>query len=104
MLSPLLSPCAQACSHHVLSPYAPTVYDLQAACALSNLADGDEHMQASIIDHQGIAPLLSLVRSGSAIAQEWAARAIWYLSTSSENQSAVVEAGALDALTWLEID
>ena len=42
----------------------------QAAAALSDLAHGDEDIQDAIIDENGLAPLLSLVRSGSPTGQE----------------------------------
>ena len=73
----------------------------QAASTLSALADGDSLMQQGIIGCAGVAPLLSLVRSGSQIAQEHAARAIWYLSSSAKNQVAVVDAGAISDLVAL---
>ena len=57
--------------------------------------------QGSIIEQEGIPPLLSLVRSGTQTAQEHAARAIWYLSTSAENQRAAVAAGAITDLVAL---
>ena len=73
----------------------------QAASALSDLAEGDPILQNAIIDEGGIDPLLSLVRSGTQIAQEYAARAIWYLSTQIDNQNFVVEGGAVMDLVQL---
>ena len=50
------------------------------AAVLSDLAHGDADIQDAIIDANGLAPLLSLVRSGSQIGQEHAGRAVWHLA------------------------
>jgi hypothetical protein len=65
----------------------------QAAAALSDLAFGDVEMQDSIIHEGGVPPLLNLVRTGSQLAQEHAARAIWHLAASVDNQNVIVETG-----------
>ena len=58
-------------------------------------------MQDSIIDDNGVAPLLSLVRDGSKTAQEHAASTMWHLSTTAENQKVVVENYAITDLVTL---
>ena len=73
----------------------------QAASTLSDLAFGDPEIQDVIIKEDGVAPLLSLVRSGSQEAQEFSARALWYLSSSIDNQRVVVQNGAIVDLVQL---
>ena len=73
----------------------------QAAAALADLAYGDEAMQDAIIDADGVAPLLRLIRVGSRVAQEHAARAIWHLCARTDNQGALVECGAVGELVEL---
>ena len=48
-------------------------------------------MQDAIITDNGVPPLLSLVRDGSQMAQEQAARTIWSLSMARENQKVLVK-------------
>ena len=48
----------------------------------ADLAHGDDDLQDAIVAEGGLPPLLSLVQCGSPVAQEFAARAIWYLATS----------------------
>ena len=48
----------------------------QGAATLSDLASCDEAMQNAIIDCGGVKPLLDLIRLGSSVAQEHAARTI----------------------------
>ena len=62
----------------------------QAAATLADIANGDEMLQLAIIEAAGLSPLLSLVQNGSSLAQEHAARTIWYLSTSIDNQHTLV--------------
>jgi hypothetical protein len=89
-----------------------------AAAALADLAYGDEEIQAAIIQAGGVVPLLAIVRgvssalsvaSGmscaiSAGAQEHAARAIWNLAASPDNQDVIVENGAIPELVTLVRD
>ena len=72
-----------------------------AAAALSDLAKGDEDMQDTIIQEGGVTPLLSLMRTGSPIAQEHAARAIWALSATTDNQDIIVANDAIPDLVGL---
>lgn len=73
----------------------------QAAEALCDLANGDSGMQDAIIEAGGVPPLLVLVNTGSAIAQEHAARALWYLSSCIDNQQGIVDEGCIPALVAL---
>ena len=73
----------------------------QAAAALSALALHDEAMQDAIVRGGGVAPLLSLVREGTDLAQEHGARAICRLAAASHNQRALIEAGACPELISL---
>lgn len=73
----------------------------QAASTLSDLAFGDRDLQDAIIEQEGVAPLLSLVRSGSLQAQEFSARALWYLASSIENQRLLVQKSAIVDLVLL---
>ena len=73
----------------------------QAAATLADLARNDAPMQRAIIDEEGLMLLLSLVKSGSQVAQEHAARAIWHLSENPENQTLVIEGGAIGELVVL---
>lgn len=74
----------------------------QAAATLAHMAYGDYSMQDVIVNQLGgVSPLLSLVRSGSPLAQEYAARALWYLSTQLENQKVVVADTAIPDLIGL---
>ena len=73
----------------------------QAASALADLAFADDDMQNAIIQGGGVPPLLALLRSSSQISQENAARAIWHLCESTDNQGVIVEAGAIAELVAL---
>tara|TARA_B110000046_G_C12628849_1_gene247819 strand:- start:173 stop:526 length:354 start_codon:yes stop_codon:yes gene_type:complete len=46
----------------------------QAACTLAEIALDDPDMQEAIIDAKGVPPLLTLIRLGSVLGQEHAAR------------------------------
>ena len=86
-----------------------------AAAALADLAYGDEEIQEAILQAGGVVPLLAIVRgvasassvsSGmssaiSAGAQEHAARALWNLAASPDNQDLIVENGAIPELVTL---
>ena len=67
----------------------------------SDLAYGDETMQERIIDEGGVPPLLMLLRIGSELAQEHAARAIWHLCATTDNQGVIVDCGAIAELVAL---
>ena len=73
----------------------------QAAATLSDLAYGDETMQERIIDEGGVPPLLMLLRIGSKLAQEHAARAIWHLCATTDNQGVIIDCGAIAELVAL---
>jgi hypothetical protein len=73
----------------------------QAAATLADLTYSDQTMQESIIAHGAVGPLLKLIRLGSSLAQENAARTIWHLCASTANQGALVEAGAISELVAL---
>ena len=73
----------------------------QAAGTLSDLAYGDTAMQEDIIAQGAVGPLLTLIRLGSTLAQENAARTIWHLCASPSNQGVLVEAGAISELVAL---
>lgn len=67
----------------------------QAAATLAHLAADDLDLQDSIIQAEGVMPLLSLAQFGSPLAQEYAAQCIWYLATSVENQHTLVRHGCI---------
>ena len=73
----------------------------QAAATLADLALDDVDLQDAIIEAGGVKPLLSLVQCGSALSQENAARTIWYLATSKDNQHVLVKHGAITDLVVL---
>ena len=73
----------------------------QAAATLSDLAFGDAAMQREIIEGGGVPPLIALLRSGSVVSQEHAARAIWTLSMTVANHSIVMDSGAVPELIAL---
>ena len=52
----------------------------QAAITLAEMAKDDHTMQAAVIRGGGVPPLLTLIRLGSQLGQEHAARAIWHLA------------------------
>ena len=80
---------------------APEQAAEQAAASLADLAYGDDAMQDAVIDAEGVAPLLRLVRLGSSLAQEHAARAVWHLCARTENQGVLVESGAVTEMVGL---
>ena len=73
----------------------------QVAATLCDITYGDRAMQDAMIEHGAIPPLLSLMRMGSQLGQEYAARAIWHLCASVHNQGVVVNGGALVELVAL---
>lgn len=73
----------------------------QAASTLGDLAFGDLILQDAIIEAGSVRPLLSLVQCGSAVAQECAARTLWYLATSIHNQHVLVSHKAIPDLVDL---
>ena len=76
----------------------------QAAAALAEFADGDADLQDAIIDAGGVPKLLQLMhegKSGSTVAQEHAARTLWHLSTSIDNQAVIIECGCIPELVSL---
>lgn len=73
----------------------------QAAATIADLALGDEDMQDAIIDAVGVPPLLNLIRIGTSLAQEHAARALWYLAAMVDNQRILVRHGAISDLVIL---
>jgi vacuolar protein 8 len=76
--------------------------EAQAAAALCAMAYGDEDMQHAIIAADGVPPLVQLMRPASSpLGQEHAARAIWYLCSSIDNQTEVVEKGCIPELVAL---
>ncbi len=89
--------------HPERAAQAPGIIGIQeqAAATLSDLAYGDQEMQESIIEQGAVGPLLTLIRLGSTLAQENAARTIWHLCASPSNQGVLVEAGAISELVAL---
>lgn len=73
----------------------------QAAATVSDLAYGDGIMQDKIIEEGGVPPLLTLLRLGSQVSQEHAARAIWHLCAATDNQGLIVDCGAIAELVAL---
>ena len=73
----------------------------QAAATLAQLACGDVCMQDTIIEMGGVPPLLSLVKCGSPLAQEHAARTIWYLAGQLDNQRTLVQDNTIQELIML---
>ena len=76
----------------------------QAAATLADLACNDISMQDAIIAANGVPPLLSLVRSGTQLAQEHAAATMWYLATTAENQRVIVRSNSIMDLVALVKD
>ena len=58
---------------------------------MADLAFGDVDLQDAIIAARGVPPLLSILQYGRSLAQEFAARTIWYLSTTIDNQHVLLE-------------
>ena len=73
----------------------------QAAAALADFAYNNADMQDAIIDHGGVAPLLALIRIGTQVAQEHAARCAWHLCAIIGNQNNLVECGTVVDLVHL---
>lgn len=73
----------------------------QAAITLAEMAKGNHALQDAIIDAGAVAPLLKLIRLGSQLGQEHAARAIWHLSDLRERQMDLVSCGAIPDLVQL---
>ena len=83
----------------------------QAAAALGDIALFNADMQDAIIQAGGVPPLLSFIRTGTVLGQEYSARAIWHLcelalpgnpgESDIQNQSIVVECGAIKDLVGL---
>jgi alpha-1,3-mannosyltransferase len=73
----------------------------QAALTLADLAFRDGELQQIIIANEGIPRLLTLIRHGSPLAQEHAARAIMSLADCMEHQKQITVAGAIPAVVQL---
>ena len=73
----------------------------QAAATLSDLAYGDMDMQDAIIAAGGVPPLITILRTGSKLSQEHAARAIWHLCAATDNQGVIVDGGVVTELVTL---
>ena len=58
-------------------------------------------MQDAIIDADGVAPLLSLQRTGTILAQEHTARTLWHLAKTSDTHQAIIDANAIPELVQL---
>ena len=76
----------------------------QAAATLADLACNDISMQDAIIAANGVPPLLSLVRSGTQLAQEHAAATMCHLATTAENQRVIVRSNSIMDLVALVKD
>ena len=55
-------------------------------------------MQEAIINAKGVPPLLTLIRLGSVLGQEHAARTVWHLAALLETQGELLRCGAVCAL------
>ena len=73
----------------------------QAAISLAEIANHDPAMQAAIIRAGGVPPLLLLIKLGSQLGQEHAARAIWHLAALTEMQMELVDCKAIPELVQL---
>lgn len=73
----------------------------QAAATLAEIALANPAMQDAIVEGIGVPPLLAVIRNGSPVGQEHAARAIWNLCASFENQAIIVECGCIPDLVAL---
>ena len=73
----------------------------QVAATICDLTYGDVTMQDTVIEEQGIPELLGLLRLGSQLGQEYAARALWHLCASVHNQGTVVDEGSIVELVAL---
>ena len=61
----------------------------------------NSEMQDAIIDADAVAPLLSLQRTGTILAQEHTARTLWHLAKTSDTHRAIIEANAIPELVQL---
>jgi len=73
----------------------------QAAGALSNLAINNDDNQVAIVALGGIALLVELTRSGTAVAKEQAAAALCILAFNADNKVAIVAEGGIAPLIEL---
>ena len=73
----------------------------QAASTLAQIAFDSSAMQDAIIAAGGIRSLLTLVKTGSQVAQEHAARAVRNLASEVGNQRAIVDCGGIPDLVHL---
>ena len=75
----------------------------QGAATLSDLAYRDHGMQDAIIEAGGVYPLLQMIRLSqlASLAQEHAARTLWYLCEHVENQREIVNLGAINEFVML---
>ena len=73
----------------------------QAAITLADIAYKNVEMQKAIVDAGAIPALLALIRTGSQLGQEHAARAIWHLAALFEVHSIIIEAGGIPDLVQL---
>ena len=72
-----------------------------AAAALADIALDNSDMQDAIIDVGGVPPLLNVIRSGSQLGQEHAARAIRSLASIVGNQPVLIGCGTIPELVQL---
>ena len=73
----------------------------QAAITLAEMAKDDRDMQGAIIRAGGVPPLLTIIRLGSQLGQEHAARAIKNLAAYTEMQMQLVDCRAIPELVQL---
>ena len=73
----------------------------QAAITLADIAYKNVEMQKAIVDAGAVPALLALIRTGSQLGQEHAARAIWHLAALFEVHSIIIEAGGIPDLVQL---
>ena len=93
---------ADAPADGLVAPFPETIgVQEQAAATIADLAYGDLSMQDRLIANDCVKHLLTLLRHGEMLAQEYAARAIWHLCASTINQGVVVESGAISELVGL---
>ena len=73
----------------------------QGAATLADIAFENDEMQEAIIDSGGIPYLLNVMRTGSQLGQEHAARVLRNLAMETENQNALVDANTIPELVQL---
>ena len=73
----------------------------QVAATLCDLTYGDVVIQDAVIAEDAISNLLVMIRLGSELGQEYAARVIWHLCASVHNQGTVVDQGTIVDLVAL---